>query len=238
MPSVRRPTTLLAELTHRCPLHCPYCSNPVQLASPVDELSTSEWTRVLVEAAELGVLHVGFSGGEPLQRPDLSQLIEAARDAGLYSNLITSSLGLTPRRAQELKTAGLDSIQISFQSHDELAADAIAGVRAHGAKLNAARLVRELGFPLTLNVVLHRSNIDQLPQIISLAESLQAERLELANTQYYGWAFKNRQFLLPSRAQVNAAANTTAAAKKRLLGKMEILFVVPDYYSDRPKPCC
>jgi len=234
---VPRPFSLLAELTHRCPLHCPYCSNPVQLASPVDELSTSEWTRVLVEAAELGVLHVGFSGGEPLQRPDLSQLIEAARDAGLYSNLITSSLGLTPRRAQELKTAGLDSIQISFQSHDELAADAIAGVRAHGAKLNAARLVRELGFPLTLNVVLHRSNIDQLPQIISLAESLQAERLELANTQYYGWAFKNRQFLLPSRAQVNAAANTTAAAKKRLLGKMEILFVVPDYYSDRPKPC-
>src|SRR5438105_137936 len=234
---VPRPFSLLAELTHRCPLHCPYCSNPAQLASPVDELSTSEWKRVLGEAAELGVLHVGFSGGEPLQRPDLSQLIEAARDAGLYSNLITSSLGLTPRRAQELKTAGLDSIQISFQSHDELAADAIAGVRAHGAKLNAARLVRELGFPLTLNVVLHRSNIDQLPQIISLAESLQAERLELANTQYYGWAFKNRQFLLPSRAQVNAAANTIADAKKRLLGKMEILFVVPDYYSDRPKPC-
>ena len=222
---VPRPFSLLAELTHRCPLHCPYCSNPAQLASPVDELSTSEWKRVLGEAAELGVLHVGFSGGEPLQRPDLSQLIEAARDAGLYSNLITSSLGLTPRRAQELKTAGLDSIQISFQSHDELAADAIAGVRAHGAKLNAARLVRELGFPLTLNVVLHRSNIDQLPQIISLAESLQAERLELANTQYYGWAFKNRQLLLPSLAQVNAAATTASAAKKRLLGKMERVLV-------------
>jgi len=232
-----RPFSLLAELTHRCPLHCPYCSNPLRLATQADELSTAEWKRVLVEAAELGVLHVGFSGGEPLQRADLGQLIEAAREAGLYSNLITSSLGLTARRAQDLKAAGLDSIQISLQSDDESAADIIAGVRVHRNKLEAARLVRKLGFPLTLNVVLHRGNLDRLPQIISLAESLQSERLELANTQYYGWAWKNRAFLLPSRCQIEAAVEVSAAAKKRLFGKMEILFVTPDYYSDRPKPC-
>jgi pyrroloquinoline quinone biosynthesis protein E len=234
---VPRPFSLLAEVTHRCPLHCPYCSNPLQLAAQAGELTTGDWKRVLAEAADLGVLHVGFSGGEPLQRPDLVQLVAAAREAGLYSNLITSSLGLSRQRVEDLKRAGLDSIQISFQSDEETLADRIAGTSAHTKKLQAAHLVREFGFPLTINTVLHRGNIERLEQIISLAETLGAERLELANTQYYGWAFKNRATLLPTRTQVEQAVNIATAAKKRLLGKMEVLFVVPDYYSDRPKPC-
>src|SRR4051812_27461055 len=200
-----RPFSLLAEVTHRCPLHCPYCSNPLQLASTRNELATEEWKRVLNEASELGVLHVGFSGGEPLQRPDLVELVAAAREAGLYSNLITSSLGLSLQRLEDLKRAGLDSVQISFQSDEESLADKIAGTSAHARKLQAAQMVRESGMPLTINTVLHRANIGRLEQIIALAERLGAERLELANTQYYGWAFKNRAMLLPTRAQIETA---------------------------------
>ena len=235
--SIPRPYSLLAEVTHRCPLHCPYCSNPVELARRMGELGTADWRRVLDEAAALGVLHVGFSGGEPLVRQDLVDLVAAARAAGLYSNLITSAIGLTPERAAALKQAGLDSVQISFQADEETLGDNIAGANAHRKKIEAATLVRALGFPLTVNVVLHRANIDRLEPIIALAERLGAERLELANTQYYGWAFRNRAALLPSRAQIERASGVTQAARQRLLGKMEILFVVPDYYSDRPKPC-
>jgi pyrroloquinoline quinone biosynthesis protein E len=235
--SVPRPFSLLAEVTHRCPLHCPYCSNPTQLSAAQEELTVDEWKRVVKEAAELGVLHIGFSGGEPLQRPDLAELIAAARAAGLYSNLITSAIGLSRSRAEELKAAGLDSVQISFQADDPKLADRIAGVVGHRRKLEAAQLVRELGFPLTVNVVLHRGNIDRLEQIISLAERLRAERLELANAQYYGWAFKNRGSLLPTRRQVQDAVAVAGAAKTRLRGRMELLYVIPDYYSERPKPC-
>ncbi len=235
--SIPRPYSLLAEVTHRCPLHCPYCSNPVELARRMGELGTADWRRVLDEAAALGVLHVGFSGGEPLVRQDLVDLVAAARAAGLYSNLITSAIGLTPERAAALKQAGLDSVQISFQADEETLGNNIAGMNAHRKKIEAATLVRALGFPLTVNVVLHRANIDRLEPIIALAERLGAERLELANTQYYGWAFRNRAALLPSRAQIERASGVTQAARQRLLGKMEILFVVPDYYSDRPKPC-
>lgn len=231
-----RPYLLLAELTYRCPLHCPYCSNP-PTGSGGPELSAADWQRVLAEAAALGVLQVGFSGGEPLQRPDLHHLVAAARAAGLYSNLITSALGFNRHRADELKRAGLDAVQISFQSDEEPLADKIAGTNAHAKKLEAARMTRELGFPLTLNVVLHRANIGRLDQIISLAERLGAERLELANTQYYGWAFRNRGLLLPTRAQIAQATQIAAAAQLRLAGKLQILFVVPDYYGDRPKPC-
>jgi pyrroloquinoline quinone biosynthesis protein E len=234
---VPRPYSLLAEVTHRCPLHCPYCSNPSVLSAPAGELATDEWSRVFHEAAQLGVLHAGFSGGEPLQRADLAQLVASARAAGLYTNLITSSLGLSRPRAEALRKAGLDSVQISFQSDSPSLADQIAGASAHVRKLEAAQLVRELGFPLTINVVLHRANIGRISEIISLAESLGAERLELANTQYYGWAFANRAALLPTRDQIESATAVAAAAKKRLHGKMEILFVIPDYYSDRPKPC-
>ena len=231
-----RPYLLLAELTHRCPLHCPYCSNPSNYPAG-QELGTAEWERVIGEAAEMGVLHVGFSGGEPLLRCDLSQLISTARTAGLYTNLITSALGLNESRAEELQRAGLESIQISFQSDQPELADVIAGARAHSKKLEAARLVREMGFPLTVNVVLHRWNIGRLGSIIRLAAELGAERLELANTQYYGWAFRNRSVLLPTREQIAEAERVAARAKEEFAGKLEILFVIPDYYTERPKPC-
>ncbi|HTL54146.1 MAG TPA: pyrroloquinoline quinone biosynthesis protein PqqE [Candidatus Limnocylindrales bacterium] len=231
-----RPYLLLAELTHRCPLHCPYCSNPASYPTG-NELETADWQRAIREAAEMGVLHVGFSGGEPLQRHDLPDLVAAARAAGLYSNLITSAIGLSRARADELKRVGLDSVQISFQSDEASVGDRIAGATAHAKKLEAARMVKELGFPLTVNVVLHRENIERLEQLISLAEALGAQRLELANTQYYGWAFRNRSVLLPTREQITAAAQAAEKAKIRLSGKLEILFVTPDYYTDRPKPC-
>ena len=231
-----RPYLLLAELTYGCPLHCPYCSNPNDYPSG-RELTTAEWKRVFEEAAKLGVLHVGLSGGEPLRRSDLAELVAAANGAGLYTNLITSAVGLQKERASQLRKAGLDSVQISFQADEQPLADQIAGTSAHVIKLQAAKTVRELGFPLTVNVVLHRGNIDRLAQIISLAENLEAERLELANTQYYGWAFENRAALLPTRDQITRATEVVAAQKKRLRGRMEILFVTPDYYSDRPKPC-
>jgi pyrroloquinoline quinone biosynthesis protein E len=227
---------LLAELTYRCPLHCPYCSNPVVYPAG-QELSTAEWRRVFGEAAQLGVLQVGLSGGEPLQRADLVELVSAARAAGLYTNLITSAVGMTRNRAGQLREAGLDNIQISFQSDQEALANGIAGTAAHQTKLQAARMVKELGFPLTVNVVLHRGNIGRLPEIIALAESLEAERLELANAQYYGWAFQNRAALLPTRNQIAQAARVVGSERARLLGRMKILFVTPDYYSDRPKPC-
>ena len=231
-----RPYLLLAELTYRCPLHCPYCSNP-PVSRAAQELATADWQRVLQEAAALGILHVGFSGGEPLQRPDLEQLVATAHTSGLYSNLITSAIGLTRIRAEQLKQAGLDTVQISFQSDQPDLADQIAGTQAHRKKIEAAKLVRDLGFSLTMNVVLHRANIDRLEFLIALAEELGAERLELANTQFYGWAFRNRATLLPTREQIEQASRVGIAARQRLAGKLEILFVVPDYYSDRPKPC-
>ncbi len=231
-----RPYALLAEVTYRCPLHCPYCSNPAQYPNG-EELTTGEWRRVIQEAAALGVLHVGFSGGEPLARRDLADLIVTAREAGIYTNLLTSGLGLDSHRAAELRDAGLDSLQLSFQAHDAELADAIAGVRAHHRKLEAARITREAGLALSMNVVLHRANIGHLAEIIALAESLGAERLELANVQYYGWGFLNRDQLLPTREQVNEALAAASAAKQRLAGRMDLFYVLPDYYSDRPKPC-
>jgi pyrroloquinoline quinone biosynthesis protein E len=231
-----RPYALLAELTYRCPLHCPYCSNPVQ-ARAADELTTEEWRRVFREAAALGVLHVGLSGGEPLARRDLAELIAAARQAGLYTNLLTSGVGLNESRMMELRDAGLDSIQLSFQSDEPELADAIAGARAHQRKLSVARLVRAAGIAFSMNVVLHRANIGRLPQIVALAESLAATRLELANVQFYGWAFLNRATLLPTRAQVLAARAAALAAQQRLAGRMEVFYVPPDYYETRPKPC-
>jgi PqqA peptide cyclase len=232
----RRPYVLLAELTYGCPLHCPYCSNPVS-SSGGEELTTAEWKRVLQEAAQLGVLHVGLSGGEPLLRSDLSEIIHAAREAGLYSNLITSGVGLDLNHARHLRASGLDSIQLSFQADEAILGDAIAGTRAHRLKLNAAAAVLEAGLPLSLNVVLHRSNIERLPTIIALAETLKVQRLELANVQFYGWALPNRNSLLPSRLQAETALAQAQAAQKRLFGRMEIVYVLPDYFQERPKPC-
>lgn len=235
--SAPRPYGLLLEMTYRCPLHCPYCSNPTRYPDTNRELTTEEWKRVLVEASELGVLHALFSGGEPLLRPDLPELVACAREAGLYTNLITSAIGLTRARAEALRDAGLDSIQISFQADEAELANAIAGFAAHQRKREAALMIRELGFPLTINTVLHRANIARVPAIIALAEELGADRLELANTQFYGWAFRNKETLLPTREQIEAADEIVIAAKERLRGRMELLHVLPDYHGDRPKPC-
>jgi pyrroloquinoline quinone biosynthesis protein E len=232
-----RPLGLIAELTYRCPLRCPYCSNPTEYPPAAGELTTAEWQRVLAEAGRMGLAHALFTGGEPLLRADLEELVASARGAGLYTNLITSAVGLTERRARALKTAGLDSVQISFQSDAPELADSIAGTTAHGKKLAAATLVREHGWPLTINVVLHRSNIGRLPGIIRLAEELGAIRLELASTQFYGWAFRNRDLLLPTREQVAAAEAAIAQLKSQTAREMQIVYVVPDYYADRPKPC-
>lgn len=231
-----RPYVLLAELTYACPLHCPYCSNPGS-TSGGQELTTPEWSRVFQEAAQLGVLHVGLSGGEPLLRRDLAQIVSSARDAGLYTNLITSGLGLTNDLANQLRDAGLDSIQISLQSDKDNLADLIAGTKAHAHKLAAAATVKQVGLPLSLNVVLHRYNIDRLSEIIAQAELLGAQRLELANVQFYGWALLNRQLLLPSREQVHSAFDIAQSAKSRLIGSMEVVYVLPDYFEIRPKPC-
>jgi pyrroloquinoline quinone biosynthesis protein E len=251
--NTRRPYALLAEITYRCPLHCPYCSNPV--AFPVvaslregprrpqgggynnGELTTHEWKRVIREAAALGVLQIGFSGGEPLARPDLAELISAAREANLYTNLITSGIGLDDDHVYALRDAGLDSVQLSFQSDQADLADEIAGARAHQRKLDAAAKIRAAGIPLSLNFVIHRRNIDRLPQMIELAETLAAQRVELANVQFYGWAFLNRAALLPSRQQVDRAREIAKAAKARLADTIDIFYVLPDYYEARPKPC-
>jgi pyrroloquinoline quinone biosynthesis protein E len=232
-----RPFGLLAELTYGCPLHCPYCSNPIDLAGYREELSTPEWQRVLAEARELGVLQLHLSGGEPLVRRDLPEIVHSATELGLYTNLITSALGLTSRRAEQLRAAGLDHVQISVQADEPALSDRIAGTPSFGRKLAAARLVKELGWPLTLNVVLHRHNIDRIARILDLAEELEADRIELANTQYYGWALLNRDGLLPSRAQLDAAEAVVRAARQRLKGRMEVIYVLPDYYSRYPKPC-
>jgi pyrroloquinoline quinone biosynthesis protein E len=234
---VDRPFGLLAELTYGCPLHCPYCSNPLDLAAYRDELTTGEWQRVLGEARELGVLQLHLSGGEPLLRRDLAEIVHSASELGLYTNLITSALGLTSRRAEELRAAGLDHVQISIQADEAALSDQIAGTPSFQRKLAAARLVKELGWPLTLNVVLHRQNLDRVDRILDLAEEIGADRIELANTQYYGWALRNRAGLLPSRAQVERAEVLVRAAHDRLAGRMEVIYVLPDYYNRYPKPC-
>jgi pyrroloquinoline quinone biosynthesis protein E len=231
-----RPYAFLAEVTYRCPLRCPYCSNPTRVRND-RELITDEWCRVIREAAALGVLQIGFSGGEPLVRHDLTDLVRGAREANLYTNLITSGVGLDENCAHELRDAGLDSVQLSFQSDEPDLADKIAGARAHQRKLDAAAEIRAAGISLSLNFVIHRRNIDRLPQIIELTETLGAERVELANVQFYGWAFLNRAALLPTREQVARAREVATAAKARLAGKIDIFYVLPDYYETRPKPC-
>lgn len=231
------PFGLLAELTYGCPLSCVYCSNPLNLAEYRDELSTAEWQRVLAEAHELGVWQLHLSGGEPLLRRDLATIARTANRLGMYTNLVTSALGLSRRRAEELRAAGLDHVQISIQSDEPTVSDRIAGTRSFARKIDAARLVKELDWPFTLNVVLHRHNIDRIAEILRLAEELAADRVELANTQYYGWAWLNRDALLPSKEQLVRAEPIVRAARERLAGRMEIVYILPDYYSEYPKPC-
>ena len=232
-----RPFGLLAELTYRCPLSCAYCSNPLNLADYGDELTTAEWQRVLAEAQELGVLQLHVSGGEPLQRRDVVEIVNSANELGLYTNLITSALGLSRRRAEQLRAAGLDHVQISIQANEPAVSDRIAGTPSFERKIEAARVVKELGWPLTVNVVLHRQNIDRVADMLRLAEELKADRIELANTQYYGWAWRNRATLLPSKAQLERAEAAARAARVRLEGRMDVIYVLPDYYSQYPKPC-
>jgi PqqA peptide cyclase len=231
------PFGLLAELTYRCPLSCAYCSNPVDMVAYGDELTTAEWQRVLAEAQELGVLQLHLSGGEPLLRRDVVELARTACDLGMYTTLVTSALGLSRRRAEELRAAGLDHVQISVQADEPALSDRIAGTPSFDRKVEACRLVKELGWPLTLNVVLHRQNIDRIGAVLALAEELAADRVELANTQYYGWAWRNRAALLPSRAQLEQAEEVVSATRRRLADRMDIIYVLPDYYSRYPKPC-
>ena len=231
------PLGLLAELTHRCPLHCPYCSNPVELVRRQEELSTQMWQSVFEQARALGVLQVHLSGGEPLARSDLPELVEHAHSLGHYLNLVTSGLALSDSVTEDLASRGLDHVQLSIQDSDPRQADATAGTRAHAHKLRAAGIVTRAGLPLTVNVVLHRGNLDRLDQIIELAGEMGADRLELANTQYYGWALRNRQALLPTADQLRAAEPIVQAARERFDGRMDIAYVVADYYADYPKPC-
>lgn len=232
-----KPYALLAELTYACPLHCPYCSNPVALEDYRDELTTDEWRRVFAEAADLGVLQVHLSGGEPMQRHDIVDLVECANGLGMYTNLITSGLGFSTRRAEQLRDAGLDHVQVSIQADQRDLSDQIAGTASFERKHDVARLVKNLGWPLTLNVVLHRQNIDRIGAILAMAAAMEADRIELANTQYYGWAGRNRAELLPSRDQLEHAESVVRAARGRLGDRLEIIYVIPDYYSQYPKPC-
>jgi PqqA peptide cyclase len=233
------PLLLIAELTYKCPLHCPYCSNPLSIGSGRyrEELTTAEWSRVFDEAADLGVLQLALTGGEPLVRKDAEELARASTAAGLYSTLVTAGTPFTPRRAAALKEAGLDHVQVSIQDSDPIESDLMAGTRSYGKKIDAARLARELGFPLTINVVLHRRNLDRIEAIIALAEELGARRVELANTQYQGWAAINRAALMPTRAQLEHGERVVQAARERIGPSLEILWVLPDYYEDFPKPC-
>jgi pyrroloquinoline quinone biosynthesis protein E len=229
---------LLAELTHRCPLQCPYCSNPLHLERPAGELNTAEWLRVIREAGGLGCMQVHFSGGEPLVRPDLEKLVTSAVDAGLYTNLITSAVILDRDRLQSLVDAGLEHVQVSFQDSTSPGADRIAGYRnGHTKKLAAAALVREAGLPLTANFVVHRQNLHHLEDMLELAISIGARRAEIANVQYYGWGLQNRAALMPTREQLDDMNSKIAAARDRYQGVLVIDYVVPDYYAQYPKPC-
>ena len=232
------PLALLAELTHRCPLQCPYCSNPLALERAAGELDTATWQRVLDEAAALGVLQVHFSGGEPTARRDLETLVAHAAKRGLYTNLITSGVLLDRARMAALAAAGLDHVQISVQGHAAESADRVAGhAGAHAKKLAACALVREAGVALTINAVMHRQNLAHLDAVIALAVDAGASRLEIAHVQYYGWALKNRAALMPTRAQLDRANAAVASARERLKGSLVIDYVVPDYYARRPKAC-
>jgi len=232
------PIGLLAELTHRCPLGCPYCSNPLQLEQRADELDAATWRRVLVEAAALGVLQVHLSGGEPASRRDLVEIVGACAAAGLYSNLITSGIGLTEARVEALAKAGLDHVQLSIQDCEEASADRIAGYSgAYARKRKAAEWVTGSGLPLTINAVIHRANIARVTQIVEAAVELGARRVEIAHTQYYGWALANRSGLMPTPEEAASAWAAVEAMRARLEGAIVIDHVAPDYHAHTPKPC-
>ncbi|WP_176600829.1 pyrroloquinoline quinone biosynthesis protein PqqE [Meridianimarinicoccus aquatilis] len=236
--AIRPPLALLAEVTHRCPLACPYCSNPVELTRAAGELPTDVWADIFRQAADLGVLHAHLSGGEPASRRDLVELVAAAHDAGLYTNLITSGIGVTKDRLAALDEAGLDHVQLSMQGVRAEVADFVGGYNGgFDKKMQVAGLIAERGIPLTLNAVMHRHNLDDLPATLDLAQTLGARRIEVACVQFAGWALKNRAALQPTRAQVDEAKRVVAEARDRLRGVLAIDFVPPDYYADYPKAC-
>jgi PqqA peptide cyclase len=235
--SAHNPLALIAELTHRCPLHCVYCSNPLELTARTTELPTETWSSVFHQAAQLGVLQADFTGGEPLARTDILDLIKSARAAGLYVNLITSGLPLDEAKLAQLVEAGLDHIQLSFQGADPDTAEEISGTKSHAQKLRVLEWLKKVRVAVTLNFVIHRRNIDQIDEMLQIAESSSATRIEFANVQYYGWGFANRDSLLPTRAQLDQSLAKIKAAEERLRGKIRIESVVPDYYAKYPKPC-
>jgi pyrroloquinoline quinone biosynthesis protein E len=238
MTGVEPPMAMLAELTHRCPLACPYCSNPLELTGRQAEMTAAQWADVFRQAAELGVLQLHLSGGEPAARRDLEQIARAASRAGLYTNLITSGVGLTRKRLEALDAAGLDHVQLSIQGPDAQSADEIGGYRGGFArKMEVAGWIAGIGFPLTLNAVMHRGNLERLDETIALAVDLGARRIEVACVQFHGWAVLNKGALMPSRAQALAARDTVAAARERLKGTLVIDFVPPDHHATYPKPC-
>ena len=236
-PTPGPPLWLLFELTYRCPLQCAFCYNPVDFAQTTDELATADWLRVLREARELGAVQLGLSGGEPLMRADVEEIAAEARRLGFYTNLITSGVGLTQERLRAFKNAGLDHIQLSFQDSTRELNDFLSNTRTFELKQRCADWIRASGYPMVLNCVIHRLNIEHLDAIIEMAARIGVEYLELANTQYYSWAHLNREQLLPSRAQLDRAFEITQAWRERLGDKMRILYVVPDYYETRPKRC-
>lgn len=233
-----KPMWLVLELTYRCPLKCVWCNNPLDFNNYADkELSTEEWKRVLREGRELGALQLGFSGGEPMLRDDLEELVEEADRLGYYTNLITSGVGLTQSRLSALKRAGLKQIQLSIQSAERALTDRLVGARAHDLKLEVAKRIKDEGFPMVLNVPVFRQNIDQVEEILAMAEEIGVDYLEFANIQYYNWALLNRDALLPTREQLERAEEAVAKARQRLNGSMTIYFVIPDYFETRPKAC-
>jgi pyrroloquinoline quinone biosynthesis protein E len=234
---IPNPLALIAEITHRCPLHCVYCSNPLQMIGAQAELSTADWIRVFQEAQRLGILHLHLTGGEPVARPDLKDLVEAAHAAGLYTNLITSGIGLPEARLKALVDAGLDHIQLSFQDSRDSPANWVAGAKAHVHKIALSEIIRGFRIAFTVNLVVHRQNLDHIEEMIEFAEQLKPDRLEIAHAQYYGWALKNRDTLIPTREQLENCMRIVAAAQERLSGRMRIDCVVPDYYARYPKAC-
>lgn len=232
-----RPLWLLAELTYRCPLQCPYCSNPLDFARRSEELDTETWLRVLREARELGAMQLGFSGGEPLVRRDLETLVAEARRLGYYSNLITSGVGMDEERVAKLKEAGLDHIQVSFQASAEELNNFLGGTDSFAHKRAMARAVKAHGLPMVLNVVIHRQNIDQIEDIIRMTIELEADYVELASTQYYGWSKLNLEQLLPTREQLARAEAVARRYQAEMKDRMKIIYVVPDYFENRPKAC-
>jgi pyrroloquinoline quinone biosynthesis protein E len=235
--AVRPPLWLLAELTYRCPLHCVFCSNPVDYARHGRELDGATWKRILEQARELGAVQLGFSGGEPLLRDDLEELVAHARQLGFYTNLITSGVGLTEKRASALKEAGLDHIQLSFQDSTRELNDFLSSARTFELKSRVAAIIKAQGYPMVLNCVMHRFNLPHVGRIIDMAERMGADYLELANTQYYGWAWVNRTALMPTVDELRDAEVIVMQRRARLAGRMKVIWVSPDYADAKPKPC-